>query len=206
MATVRYFPTILNAGAPSATDDKSKGYRVGQQWYNTSDGTIYKCTDNTASAAVWASIANSSGDKYLCTSVTSNAIAASGDVTFTTQAGLALTKGVRLRAAHIADTTKYMEGIVLSYSGATLVITMDTASSSGTFTDWSINLAGGAAGGGGSIVSKDEGSTIDSVLTEINFIGAGVTAAQTATGKISVTIPGGGGAADGPIFLAENFA
>ena len=40
---------------------------------------------------------------------------------------------------------------------------------------------------------EDEGGSVETDLKKINFIGAGVTAAQNGSGNIDVTIPGGGG-------------
>jgi hypothetical protein len=37
---------------PTATDDTSKGFIVGSRWL-LDDGTLYVCTDNTSTAAVW---------------------------------------------------------------------------------------------------------------------------------------------------------
>lgn len=37
---------------------------------------------------------------------------------------------------------------------------------------------------------KDEGTLIDSTTNELDFVGAGVTASQTSTGKVQVSIPG----------------
>lgn len=56
--------------------------------------------------------------------------------------------------------------------------------------------ANDVAGGGGSttLAVKDEGSAIGS-FTTMNFVGAGVTAANAGGGQVDVTIPGGGGAA-----------
>jgi hypothetical protein len=40
---------------------------------------------------------------------------------------------------------------------------------------------------------EDEGGSVETDLKKINFIGAGVTAAQNGSGNVDVTIPGGGG-------------
>lgn len=51
-----------------------------------------------------------------------------------------------------------------------------------------------AGGGGGSSVNvQDEGSTVVTSTTAINFVGAGVTATNAGGGVATVTIPGGGG-------------
>jgi hypothetical protein len=54
-------------------------------------------------------------------------------------------------------------------------------------------VSGGAGGGGGSSLTvQDEGSSLATAATTINFTGAGVTASGTGATK-TVTIPGGGG-------------
>jgi hypothetical protein len=87
------------------------------------------------------------GAGYAATSATSVAIA-TGSATFTTQSGLAFSAGARARASYSSNTADYMEGLVTSYSGTTLVINVDTTGGSGTFTSWNINVAGnvGATG------------------------------------------------------------
>ncbi len=93
------------------------------------------------------------GPNYAATSASSLAVANSGSKTFVTQAGLAYTVGSRVRAASsAAPATNWMEGVVTSYSGTSLVATMDVAGGSGTYTDWSLSLAGarGATGATGS--------------------------------------------------------
>ena len=49
-----------------------------------------------------------------------------------------------------------------------------------------------ATGGGSAITVKDEGSTLTSALTSLDFVGAGVSASNTG-GAVTVTITGGGG-------------
>ena len=90
------------------------------------------------------------GPGYAATSTTSLAIG-TGTKTFTTQAGLAYSAGARARASSAANTANYMEGLVTSYSGTTLVISVDTVGGSGTHADWNLNLAGnvGSAGSAG---------------------------------------------------------
>lgn len=87
------------------------------------------------------------GPGYLATSATSLVTAGSGSRAFTTQAGLAYTAGARIRATS-TGTGDWMEGVTASYSGATLTVTMDLNSGTGTNADWDINLAGerGATG------------------------------------------------------------
>jgi len=44
-----YTATVM----PTATDDITKGYTIGSQWYDTVGKNSYSCVDATASAAVW---------------------------------------------------------------------------------------------------------------------------------------------------------
>ena len=92
------------------------------------------------------------GPGYLATSTTSNSIASSGSKSFTTQSGLAYAAGARVRAADTSNpSVNYMEGVVTSYGGTTLIFTADRSIGSGTLTSWTINLAGdqGAVGATG---------------------------------------------------------
>ena len=99
-------PTIA-ATAPTVTDDNAHGYATGSTWFDTSTGTSYLLTDDTAGAAVWA---------------------------------------------------------VTGTGGAVTTIT-----------------------------TQDEGSTLSSAVTTIDFVGAGVTASG-AGATTTVTIPGATGA------------
>lgn len=81
------------------------------------------------------------GPGYLATSVTPRAVAF-GSQTFTTQAGLAYSPGVRCRAASNAVPTNFMEGIVTAYNGLVMTINVDTIGGSGTYSDWNLNLTG----------------------------------------------------------------
>lgn len=79
-----------------------------------------------------------------CVSASTNTIANSGAKTFVVPTGLGVAVGTRMRAARTAaPTTTWMEGVVTSYVGTALIITMDRKAGSGTgLTDWTIGLAG----------------------------------------------------------------
>ncbi len=85
------------------------------------------------------------GAGYTATSTTSVVIG-TGSKTFTTQAGLAYLANDRVRVANSA--TNYVEGVVTSYSGTTLIVNVDRTVGSGTFASWNIGIAGdlGATG------------------------------------------------------------
>jgi hypothetical protein len=90
------------------------------------------------------------GPGYRATS-TSTLTITTGAHSFTTQTSLAYTVGARARASSSASPTNYVEGLVTSYSGSTLIINVDRYNGTGTFSAWNINLAGdtGAQGPGG---------------------------------------------------------
>ncbi len=46
-------PLITSASAPAVTDDSTKGHRVGQFWFRTSNAKLYKCDATAVGAAVW---------------------------------------------------------------------------------------------------------------------------------------------------------
>lgn len=62
---------------------------------------------------------------------------------------------------------------------------------------WTQTAADGAgawmapSGGGAALLVQDEGITLSSAVTKINFVGSGVTATQPTANEILVTIPGG---------------
>jgi hypothetical protein len=84
------------------------------------------------------------------TSSTSNTVG-TGSLTFTTNLSdtqTAFSVGQRVRIAYTVTPTNYVEGIITSFSGTTLVITSDAFGGSGTYTSWNIDAAGnvGATG------------------------------------------------------------
>lgn len=51
-------------------------------------------------------------------------------------------EGARLRAASAPDPANFMEGVITSYAGTALTITVDHLGGAGTHADWNFNLAG----------------------------------------------------------------
>jgi hypothetical protein len=139
------------------------------------------------------------------TSSTSNTVG-TGSLTFTTNLSdtqTAFAVGERVRIAYTVTPTNYVEGIITSFSGTTLVMTSDAFGGSGTYTSWNIGVAGNvgatgatgptgpAGGGGGSSISvSDEGSLLTSGVTSFDFTGSGVTASAVGT-AVTVNVPGG---------------
>ena len=104
----------------------------------------------------------------------------SGGKSLTTQSGLAYTAGARVRIASSATPSNYMEGIVTSYSGTTMGVTVDTVGGSGTIASWNINLAGN----GGTPVYDASGN----FQTSAHVVQGVVT--QTTGNGVTVTLSG----------------
>lgn len=88
----------------------------------------------------------SSAAGFSTTSTTSNAISVAGtNLTFTTaDSGKAFSPGSPLRIARTSDpAAQYMDAICTSYSSTTLMVTTTAATGAGTFSDWTISVAGG---------------------------------------------------------------
>jgi len=92
------------------------------------------------------------GPGYAGTSTTSATLSSTASVTITTQAGLAYGIGARVRFTNTPTPTNWMEGNVTAYnsSSGSLTALMDLKSGTGTFTAWTINVAGvpGTVSGG----------------------------------------------------------
>jgi hypothetical protein len=100
-------------------------------------------------------VAGPTGPGYTATSLTSLAIGL-GSATLATQAGLAYGVGARVRLAAYSAPTNWMEGQVTAYSAGSLTVNATLVNGSGTFANWTIDIAGergqqgpaGAAGAG----------------------------------------------------------
>lgn len=78
---------------------------------------------------------------YRTKSSTSKAIASSGSQSITVEAGLLYDTNCRVRMTS-RSSGAFMEGLVTSYSGKTLVFTAEGSDGSGTLDDWSVDLPG----------------------------------------------------------------
>lgn len=85
---------------------------------------------------------------------------------------------VNLRYLDDVDRSSIQNGYVLSYNSTTQKFTF-------------VEQTGGGGGGSSSIpiAILDEGSTVTANVVSINFVGAGVTVANTGSNTVSVTIP-----------------
>lgn len=114
------------------------------------------------------------GPSYVATSTTSLAVA-TGSQSFTTQANLAYSAGVRCRASSQANPASYMEGVVTSYAGNIITINVDMIGASETHADWNLNLTG-PVGAGYEATSTSALSIMTGPMTLITQSGLAYTA------------------------------
>ncbi|MBX9684732.1 MAG: hypothetical protein K2X41_13185, partial [Hyphomicrobium sp.] len=90
------------------------------------------------------------GPGYAGTSTSTSGIGL-GTNSFAIQAGLAYVVGSRVRFSVTASPTNFMEGIVTSYVGTTMIFNSDLSNGSGSFSAWTVSIAGarGATGATG---------------------------------------------------------
>lgn len=107
---------------------------------NTVSGEV---ASNASSAATDAGIAASYADSIIATSTTSVLIG-TGSKTFTIESGKQFAAGMPVTVVRTGYPTYFMYGIVTSYSGTTLIISVPTngTGGSGTYADWAISLSG----------------------------------------------------------------
>ena len=103
--------------------------------------TVFGGSGTKADWTLRAATAPAAGAGYAATSASGLATAGTGSKAFAVALGLAYSAGARIRATS-AGTGEWMEGVVSSYVGTTLTVTMDKNSGAGIHADWNINLAG----------------------------------------------------------------
>lgn len=129
---------------------------------------------------------------YNLTSVSSVAIA-TGSKTFTTNLSnisTAFTVGTRIRVAYVTTPANYMEGVITSFSGTTLVVNVDSIGGSGTYTNWTISVAGIQGSNG---VTSITGTTNQVI-------------ASASTGAVTLSLPQDIATTSSPTFVGTNFS
>ena len=137
------------------------------------------------------------GAGYLATSATSLTITIASK-TLTTQAGLAYAVGMRVRVAN--SGSNYMEGLITAYGTTSMTVNVDRVIGSGTFTSWSLGIAGdvGATGANGSTGAAGTnatglltGGTTTSILAT-RYVGFGYGLLGTTDAAVSAYLPAAG--------------
>jgi hypothetical protein len=99
-------------------------------------------------------VAGTPGQGYGGTSSNILTIASSGSISLSTQANLAYEVGTRIRLSSAASPLNFMEGLVSAYNPAlaTMSVNLDFAGGSGTFSNWTLNVAGVPGSVGGTVL------------------------------------------------------
>jgi hypothetical protein len=136
-------------------------------------------TDTTQIATTAFTIANR-GDRYLTTSVTSNAIT-NGTKTFTVQSGLSYIPTQDITVVY--NNANHMHGTVTSYNSVTGVVVIDVSqhTGSGTYTAWTINV-GGLTSINGALLSANNLNDVANASTSLTNLGGVATSRQVLSG------------------------
>lgn len=129
---------------------------------------------------------------YNLTSVSSVAIA-TGSKTFTTNLSnisTAFTVGTRVRVAYVTTPANFMEGVITSFSGTTLVVNVDSIGGSGTYANWTISVAGIQGSNGVTSIT----GTANQVI------------ASASTGAVTLSLPQDIAPTSSPTFVGTNFS
>lgn len=136
---------------------------------------------------------------YGLTSSTSTLIG-TGSKTFTTNLGVtatAFTVGTRIRLAYSVTPANFMEGVITSFTGTTLVVNVDNTGGSGTYASWTVSVAGSFSATSGTSILKGNGAggfsnavagTDYSVGT--SSLATGILKSTTSTGALSIALSG----------------
>lgn len=117
---------------------------------------------------------------------TSSVAVGTGNKTFTTQAGLALSVGQRVQAYN-ADRSRVLSGPIYSYSSTALIIAVDDTIGSGTDTSWIIAIGGEKGVQGTQGIQGDTGPTGPAPI----LAGTSSSTVSVATGSKSFTTQSG---------------
>lgn len=172
--------TAVTINGHAYSDDGSQSRDM--QGYGYRDWLLPMLSDTmTEAAAIGASVAaaaGSAGDASASATAAQNYAAAlsgtsatsttigTGSKTLTTQTGKQFADGQWVTVVRASDVNAWMYGQVTSYSGSTLIINVTVINGSGTYTDWSISIAGtrGATGATGAGLPSFSGADAAKLL------------------------------------------
>lgn len=183
-----FYRKTAGAGAPEVQTLATLKTDLGLTGTNSGDQTITLTSDVTGSGAgsfatTLATVNANVGSFGSATQVATFTVDGKGR---TTAAG---NTTIAIASTAITDFNSAARAQVEAELIAGTNVTITPGSSGATRT---LTIAA-SGGGGGSLTVQDEGSTLSTAVTTINFTGAGVTATGTTT--VTVNVPGGGSSA-----------
>ena len=139
------------AGSPGGATGATGFGATGATGFSGYSGVVGATGFGATGFSGYSGVIGAAGDRYATTSSTSLTIASSGTITLTVGTGLAYTAAQSVIIAN--NGSNYMSGTVNSYNSGTGVMTviLTASTGSGTYSSWSVNLAGavGAVGATG---------------------------------------------------------
>lgn len=145
MSTIDALPPAPSTSSPSTFDTLADAFVAALATFRTQTNTVAgEVVTNAAAAAASAAVlaaAQSSLSADSTGSSTSSVAIGSGSKSFTTQSGKSWVAGMTLLVYY--DASNYLRGVVATYSGTSLTITVPTAGAvgSGTYAVWAISPA-----------------------------------------------------------------
>lgn len=176
-------------------------------------GTAWKCTNTTAptlgsTSLTFAAFGSGAGASFATPAIVLGTAAAAGvaatvirsDSTIvafdaTTPVTQALADSAATGSVAFAARRDHKHGMPALSTATPIVASGAGATGTGIPSSREDHVHPAGAGSGTVTTIKDEGSTLSSAVTDINFVGAGVTA--TGTTSVTVTIPGSSGGVSG---------
>ena len=140
---------------------------------------------NTTQLATTEFVISNRGDSYLTTSTSPQTIG-NGTKTFTVEAGLSYTPTQDVTIVY--DASNHMHGLVVTYSGTTLVVDITQHTGAGSYSLWTLNV-GGLTTAAGALLSANNLSDVANTATSLTNLG-GVSTARSVSAGTGLT--GGG--------------
>lgn len=140
---------------------------------------------NTTQLATTEFVISNRGDSYLTQSDSTNTIG-NGTKTFTVEAGLSYTP--TQDCTIVFNSSNHMHGLVVTYSGTTLVVDVTQHTGSGSYSVWTINV-GGLTTAAGALLSANNLSDVANTAASLTNLG-GVPTSRTVSAGAGLT--GGG--------------
>lgn len=153
--------------------------------------SVTAAAGSASDAAASATAAQNYAAALSGTSATSTTIG-TGSKTLTTQTGKQFAAGQWVTVVRASDVNAWMYGQVTSYSGSTLIINVTLINGSGTYTDWTISIAGtrGATGATGAGLPSFTGADAAKLLA-VNAAGTGTEWVDAAFSNVQIFTSGG---------------
>ncbi len=175
-----------SAATQATTATTQAGIATTQATTATTQAGIATTKASEASASATAASASAAAAAAMAAAFsgtsTSSITIGIGNKTFSTQSGEQYTAGIWMTAVSQANAANFMFGQVVSYSGTSLVLNVQSTGGSGTYADWNLSLAGVRGAPGTGITDQAVGFTATGgTTTKTLTVDVDLTASAVAT-------------------------